>query len=90
MEGIHLSKVFLIFWVHFLMFRYTLQEIKRVEALGVTKVVVHPGNALKLDKEKALRNISEALNEVLEKPQNLLLALLPLKVVLFQNLHEIL
>lgn len=43
------------------------RELKRVEALGVTKVVVHPGNALKLDKEKALKNISEALNKVLEK-----------------------
>ncbi len=40
-------------------------EIKRCEMLGVTKIVVHPGNAVGITKEEGLNNIIEALNIII-------------------------
>lgn len=42
------------------------QELKRCEELGVSSIVVHPGSAVSHPKEEALKNISEALNSVLD------------------------
>lgn len=41
------------------------QELKRCDLLGVKYMVLHPGNALKMDKTIALDNIIEALNFIL-------------------------
>ncbi|MBQ2409521.1 MAG: deoxyribonuclease IV [Bacilli bacterium] len=38
------------------------QEIERVEALGVTKLVLHPGSHVKLGEEIAIKNIIKVLN----------------------------
>ncbi len=40
-------------------------EIKRCEALGVFKIVVHPGNAIGISKTEGCMNISEAINMIL-------------------------
>lgn len=40
-------------------------EIKRCEALGVFKIVVHPGNAIGISKTEGCKNISDAINMVL-------------------------
>ncbi len=42
-------------------------EIKRITQMGVNYIVVHPGNALKLDREEALFNIAEALNYIIDE-----------------------
>lgn len=42
-------------------------EIKRITEMGVNYIVVHPGNALKLDREEALSNIALALNYIIEE-----------------------
>lgn len=50
-------------------------EIKRITEMGVSFIVIHPGNALKLDREEALSNIAEALNYIIDidtKPMILL------------------
>lgn len=51
------------------------QEIKRCSALGLSKLVVHPGSHLGLGVEEGLKNIIKSLNEVLE-PDNKVLILL--------------
>jgi len=40
------------------------QEIKRVEELGITKLVLHPGSSVKLSKEEGIKNIINGLNKV--------------------------
>lgn len=45
------------------------QEIERCESLGITKLVLHPGSSVKLDRLVAIENIIHALNEVLKKEQ---------------------
>ena len=42
-------------------------EIKRITEMGVNYIVVHPGNALKLDREEALNNIALALNFIIDE-----------------------
>lgn len=42
-------------------------EIKRITEMGVNYIVVHPGNALKLDREEALANIALALNYIIDE-----------------------
>ncbi len=42
------------------------QEISRIEQMGIKYIVVHPGNFLKQSKEDAIKNISEAINQVME------------------------
>ncbi len=41
------------------------QEIERAEKLGIDKIVLHPGSHVALTKEEGLKNIIDALNEVL-------------------------
>ncbi len=41
-------------------------ELKRCEELGVKYIVVHPGNSLTLDREVALKNIANALNQIID------------------------
>lgn len=43
------------------------EEIKRVEKMGVSKIVVHPGNSLKMDRNIAIDNIASALNMIIDK-----------------------
>ena len=43
------------------------QEIKRVEALGITKMVLHPGSHVGLGVEEGLKNIIFALNKVIDQ-----------------------
>lgn len=40
------------------------QEIKRVEDLGMTKLVLHPGNSVKLTRKEGINNIINNLNKV--------------------------
>jgi deoxyribonuclease-4 len=40
------------------------QEIKRVESLGMTKLVLHPGSSVKLPREQGIKNIIDNLNKV--------------------------
>ena len=40
------------------------QEVKRVEELGMTKLVLHPGSSVKLTKEEGLNNIINGLNKI--------------------------
>lgn len=42
------------------------QEIKRAYALGSNKLVLHPGSFVNLDLETGIKNIVNALNEVIE------------------------
>ena len=42
-------------------------EISRITKMGINYIVVHPGNALKLDKMMALANISEAINYIIDE-----------------------
>jgi deoxyribonuclease-4 len=42
------------------------QELKRCQFLGVKYIVVHPGSAVGLDNDVALKNISDALNFIIE------------------------
>ena len=43
------------------------QEIKRVEELGITKMVLHPGSHVGLGVEEGLKNIIFALNQVINQ-----------------------
>lgn len=43
------------------------KEIKRVEKLGLKKIVVHPGNYLKLTKDEAIKNIIDNLNQIIDE-----------------------
>ena len=47
-------------------------EIKRVQEIGCKYIVVHPGNYLKMSLDIALNNIIEALNEVLDSDNNVM------------------
>ena len=40
------------------------EELKRVEQLGMSKLVIHPGSSVKLAKEEGIRNIINNLNKV--------------------------
>ena len=40
-------------------------EIKRCEQLGIKYMVVHPGSCLKNDRNECLKNISDALNYII-------------------------
>lgn len=51
------------------------QEIERCEQLGVTKLVLHPGSAVKLKREDAICNIIDGLNRILTKDQRVMILL---------------
>ena len=40
------------------------EELKRVEQLGMTKLVLHPGSSVKLSREEGIKNIIDNLNKV--------------------------
>lgn len=67
------------------------QEIERCESLGITKLVLHPGSSVKLDRSVAIQNIINALNQVLSKKQNvqILLETMALKGTEIGSLDEI-
>ena len=54
---------------------FLINEIKRCEQMGVTKIVLHPGSSVGIDREEALKNISYALNLVLDKDKNVIICL---------------
>lgn len=45
------------------------QEISRCEALGITKIILHPGSHVGAGKEEGIQNIIDALNEVINREQ---------------------
>lgn len=42
------------------------KELKRCDAMGITKMVLHPGNAIGITPEEGMNNIANALNEILD------------------------
>lgn len=42
------------------------KELERCDKMGITKMVLHPGNAIGITKEEGLNNITNALNEILD------------------------
>lgn len=42
------------------------KELSRCDEMGITKMVLHPGNAIGITKEEGLNNIANALNEILD------------------------
>ena len=51
------------------------EEVKRVEELGINKLVIHPGSSVKLEKKVGIENIINALNEVIREEQNVVICL---------------
>ena len=51
------------------------QEIKRCDKLKMNYLVLHPGSAVKLDRNVALKNIIDGLNIVLSESQNVIVCL---------------
>lgn len=51
------------------------EEIKRTEALGVDKLVLHPGSHVGLGSEVGIKNIIEALNKIITKDQKVIICL---------------
>ena len=51
------------------------QEIKRVEAIGVTKLVLHPGSHVGLGVDEGIKYIVNALNDSLEPDDNVIVCL---------------
>lgn len=55
--------------------RFLKEEIERCEAIGATRLVLHPGSHVKAGDELGLDKIVEGLNEVLTDSQNVKIAL---------------
>lgn len=51
------------------------QELKRVEELGISKLVIHPGSHVGLGTEEGLKNIIFALNQAITPDTNVLVCL---------------
>ena len=51
------------------------QEIKRVEQLGVSLLVLHPGSHVGLGEKKGLQNIIDSLNDIIEPHQKVSICL---------------
>lgn len=51
------------------------QEIKRCEMLGISKIIIHPGSHVGFGIEEGIKNIIEALNEVITKDQKVFVCL---------------
>lgn len=58
------------FSVHFLK-----QEMERCEQLGITKLVLHPGASVGLEREHAISNIIKGLNIILDNQYNVVICL---------------
>lgn len=55
--------------------KFLKEEIKRVYAIGVEKLVLHPGSFVNLDIETGIKNIINALNEVITSNQEVKICL---------------
>lgn len=55
--------------------RFLKEEIERCEAIGVSRLVLHPGSHVKAGDEVGLQQIVKGLNEVLTKDQKVKIAL---------------
>jgi deoxyribonuclease-4 len=51
------------------------QEIDRCEELGITKIVIHPGSHIGLGVDIGIKNIIDALNEIITKEQTVYICL---------------
>ncbi len=51
------------------------QEISRLEELGIKYLVLHPGSSVGIDRDKALFNIANGLNKILENNTNVTILL---------------
>lgn len=51
------------------------QEIKRVQEIGVNKLVLHPGSHVGLGADEGIKNIINALNDSLNKSDNIVICL---------------
>ena len=51
------------------------EEVRRCHTLSITKLVVHPGSALDIDRSEALKNIIYALNIILDDDTDVVIAL---------------
>ena len=49
------------------------QELKRCKALGISYIVVHPGSAVGLPRDVAIKNISDALNLIIKEDEPMIL-----------------
>ncbi|MEG1892381.1 MAG: deoxyribonuclease IV [Bacilli bacterium] len=50
-------------------------EIDRCETIGIKFIVVHPGNALTINRDIALKNISDAINYILNEYDDIMILL---------------
>lgn len=55
--------------------RFLKEEIKRCEKLGINKMVLHPGNHVGLSFDKAISNIVNGLNEILDSSSGVCICL---------------
>src|SRR5579862_1951009 len=51
------------------------EEIARMEEIGLKTIVIHPGSALSASVKKALDNVAEGINLILEKSSTVRIAL---------------
>jgi len=51
------------------------QELKRCNTLGITKMVLHPGSAVNVDRDVAINNIIDGLNLILDNNYNVTILL---------------
>lgn len=51
------------------------EEIKRVEKLGITKIVLHPGSHVGVTKEEGIQNIIRGLNQVIDRTTKVMICL---------------
>lgn len=52
---------------------FFVQELERCKALGMTKVVLHPGSAVNITHEEGIKNLSNALNKVIERTSDVVI-----------------
>ena len=55
--------------------KFLRQEIERLETLNIKYLVLHPGSSVGIEKNKALNNISYALNKILSIDTNVMILL---------------
>ena len=51
------------------------RELDRVKALGLDKIVLHPGSAVRCTRDEAVKNIADGLNMVLSKTEDTIILL---------------
>jgi len=55
--------------------RFLSEEISRVEKLGISKMVIHPGSHVGIGREEGIKNIIKVLNAAVKRNQNVLILL---------------